>query len=163
VPTDPPVQPTGLGKLLLTADELPARWTVLSVHEYTADGGEDPLAEVCPAAGSIDVIRSSSRGRPTSGPISTSLPSSSSARWGRPRRPRRPSPTTWSGGVVDVPGADTAGRLAVEARDLGSRSELVVVAVGPIVMVLSGEGDLNHPAAVVELATHSTAKVAATR
>jgi hypothetical protein len=177
----PPVtsQPTGLGALLLTADELPDRWRLTSVEPYVADGSDDELVDQCPAAASIERVdaglawEANFRTASDDGAFELigALESSRAAieaveDFGRIAEcdlSELMPGAAWSGGLEDVSGADRAARLTAEV-DLGGddrRFDLVLLAIDSIVIVVSYEGRPADAELVLDLAARAAARAAA--
>ena len=69
---------------------------------------------------------------------------------------------TTSGGPVVLAGADAAGRLVLEAPDLlDARAELVLAAIGNVVIVVSEEIPAGGTSSVIELAQLAVDKIVA--
>jgi hypothetical protein len=176
--TDPPVEVTGTGELLLGESDLPEGWALAGLEISSPSPTDQEVLDECPAAASIDLV---DLGLEWEAEYESVFGSSAFELIGEMDSAAEASAaieqfsTVWecdlgvliegattSGGPVVLAGADAAGRLVLEAPDLlDARAELVLAAIGNVVIVVSEEIPAGGTSSVIELAQLAVDKIVA--
>lgn len=160
---------TGVGKLLLGEAELPDRFDAPRVQKHRPDGPDDDLVAICPSGVSIERIDAMLEwgsmfedhdglqfnqiiGRADSVDAAVDVVDlfaetascDLSASWG--------ADAETSGGAIGIDGADAAASLVLQAVDGSFSGEIVALAVGDLVMIVSvGSSDAVSPSEGMDL------------